>query len=427
MRQAPVDPVRPSGGRTPQRQVPPLSPSASPAPSASRPDLPRPLISQSWHRVLEHGVDQAHGSQPQPLPVDEIEQRRSRSPLSGALPLVRETLGSAAYADGHLMMVTDAEGRLLWREGDMARRRSADRYGIVQGSAWSEEAAGTNAIGTSLVLRAPVQVSAAEHYVRALQRLYCAAAPIHDPSDGRLLGAVNVTGPATAAPVMALALVTAVARAAEGELRCRHWAAIDGLRSVAAPLLARIPGRAAVVDRNGWVAAVTGMPPLERLALPAGAQAGPLWLPSLGACLLEPVPGGWLVRLGSKEADRPVRVLLDVSHPRSWSLTVQGRAGSWERQLSPRHAELLFVLAVHPEGRSAAQLACDLFGDPSRTVTVRAELSRLRRTLAGVLAHRPYRFADGVLVELVPPAAPDELLPHSCAPAVTMARRAKRG
>lgn len=56
-------------------------------------------------------------------------------------------------------------------------------------------------------------------------------------------------------------------------------------------------------------------------------------------------------------------------------------------------------------------------------MTVRAELSRLRRNLAGVLAHRPYRFADGVDVELVRPALRTELLPHSVAPAVVAARR----
>ncbi|MZE80449.1 transcriptional regulator, partial [Streptomyces sp. SID5475] len=67
-------------------------------------------------------------------------------------------------------------------------------------------------------------------------------------------------------------------------------------------------------------------------------------------------------------------------------------------------------------GRSAAQLAADLFGDPSRTVTVRAEMSRLRRTLGGVLDHRPYRFADGVDVRLLAPDHPGDLLPRSTAP-----------
>lgn len=56
-------------------------------------------------------------------------------------------------------------------------------------------------------------------------------------------------------------------------------------------------------------------------------------------------------------------------------------------------------------------------------MTVRAGLSRLRRNPAGVLAHRPHRFADGVDVEMVRPHLPLDLLPHSVAPAVAAARR----
>jgi hypothetical protein len=115
-------------------------------------------------------------------------------------------------------------------------------------------------------------------------------------------------------------------------------------------------------------------------------------------------------------------VVLDLSRPRRPSVTVVGDSGSWSHELSPRHAELLYVLARYRDGRSAAQLAQDLFEDPSRTVTVRAEMSRLRRHLAQVLAHRPYRFAEEVEVELVLPERPADLLPHSSAPAVRRGR-----
>ncbi|RST07194.1 helix-turn-helix domain-containing protein, partial [Streptomyces sp. WAC05374] len=115
-------------------------------------------------------------------------------------------------------------------------------------------------------------------------------------------------------------------------------------------------------------------------------------------------------------------VVLDVSRPRRWSLEVSGAAGSWSQELSPRHAELLYVLARHREGRTAAELAEDVFGDRTRTVTVRAEMSRVRRTLAGVLDHRPYRFREEVEVEVVAPEEPADLLPHSTAPAVCAVR-----
>lgn len=387
---------------------------------------PRTVIGESWTRMLRLGVDPDTGEPDRILSTDDVEQRRRSTPLADILPSLRDGLVSVANADRHIMVVTDAEGRVLWRDGNLALSKSADRLGFAEGASWAEGSVGTNAIGTALVTRTPLQVHSAEHFVRTLHHWTCAAAPLHDPRDGRLLGVVDVSGPATRAHPSTLALVSAVARVAEGELRARHWEAVERLRSVAAPLLTRISGQALAVDRNGWTAAVTGMAGPDRVTLPVEVRPGQAWLPALGLCELDPLPGGWLIRVSARE--RPVagnRVVLDVSGAQGSEVTVHGPAGGWTQQLSPRHAELLFVLALHPGGRSAAQLAADLFGDPSRTVTVRAEMSRLRRTLAGVLAHRPYRFADGVRVEVLRPVREAELLPHSLAPAV-LAERGER-
>lgn len=92
--------------------------------------------------------------------------------------------------------------------------------------------------------------------------------------------------------------------------------------------------------------------------------------------------------------------------------------------LGLRHAEILLALARAPWGRSAAELADDLFADPARTVTVRAELSRLRRTAGPVLAARPYRIAEGVAVQVQLPADRRRLLPGSVAPVVVRERSA---
>ncbi len=389
------------------------------------PAPPRPVIGDSWRRVRLHGLDPDHGAAvPPPLPVEEVEHRRHTSQLGGLLPQLREGLGAFVDVERQLLVVTDGEGRVLWREGSRGTLRSADRLEFAVGAAWTEERVGTNGIGTALVERRPVQVHSAEHFVRTHHAWTCAAAPLHDPRDGRLLGVVNVSGPAPAFNPATLPLVTAVAKVAEGELRARHWESVERLRSVAAPMLSRLGGRALAIDREGWTAAVTGAVPVGRVALPKSVQPGLVWLPSLGLCSLEPLPDGWLVRVAETPHPdaQPNRVVLDLRRARDWTVTVSGAAGQWSQELSPRHAELLYVLALHPAGRTAAELAADLFGDPTRTVTVRAEMSRMRRTLGGVLGHRPYRFADGVDVRLLSPGHPGELLPGSTAPAVLAAR-----
>ncbi|MEU5146225.1 GAF domain-containing protein [Streptomyces yangpuensis] len=392
------------------------------------PAAPRPEIAESWRRMLAGGVHPDRDARSRMLSAAETEERRHVSPLREVLPVLREGLLPALDGALHIMVVADADGRLLWREGHSSILRKADRLGFAVGADWNEAVVGTNGVGTALVARRPVQVFSAEHFVSSHHEWTCAGAPVRDPRDGRLLGVVDVSGPLATMHPATLAWVSSVARLAERELRIRHLESLERLRAVAAPLLARLPGRAVAVDPHGWTAAVTGLAPAERVPLPKDFAPGRVWVPQLGDCVAEPLPGGWLLRIAQERTGpAATRVVLDLSRAGAWSATVYGSSGSWSQELSPRHAELLFLLAESPRGRSAAELAAEVFGDPTRTVTVRAELSRVRRHLAGVLAHRPYRFAEDVEVELIRPEDPAALLPHSTAPAVVRARLGRTG
>ncbi|MFD8966830.1 GAF domain-containing protein [Streptomyces sp. NPDC059568] len=389
------------------------------------PVAPRPVIDASWRRMFRMGADPERHDCGALLEQDELEHRRRTSALGEVLRTLVGSLSEIIEPSLQIMVVTDDEGRVLWRRGSLGGLRQSNGIHLEEGAAWSEHSTGTNAIGTALAARRPVRVHSAEHFAQTLHTWTCAASPVHDPRDGRLLGVVDVSGPATSFHPMTLALVSSIARLAESELRERHGRTIERLRSVAAPIMCRLGGaRAVAVDVHGWTAAVTGMAPVDRLPLPKSFRAGRVLLPSLGMCTVEPLPGGWLVRVDEKrpQAETPSRVVLDLSRPRRPSVAVSGSTGSWTQELTPRHAELLYLLAVHRDGRSAAELAADVFGDPTRTVTVRAEISRVRRHLSGVLAHRPYRFSEGIEVTVVRPEDPLDLLPHSHAPAVLKAR-----
>ncbi|MGW2013854.1 GAF domain-containing protein [Streptomyces sp. NPDC001927] len=395
------------------------------------PIAPRPVIDASWQRMFRLGLDPDQGTSSVLLQRDELEQRRRTTVLGEVMRTLSTMLAGIADASMQIMVVTDEQGRVLWREGNLSVMRQANGICLEEGAAWTEHTTGTNAVGTALAMRRAVQVHSAEHYVQTLHSWTCAAAPVHDPRDQRLLGIVDVSGPASSFHPSTLALVGSVAQLAEAEMRDRHLRSIERLRSVAAPILCRVGGRAVAVDAHGWTAAVTGLAPVDRITLPKSFRAGRVWLPSLGMCAVEPLPGGWLLRIEEEKradasapggAEAAGRVVLDLSRPRRWSVAVSGAAGSWSQELSPRHAELLYVLARHRDGRTAAELAEDVFGDRTRTVTVRAEMSRIRRNLASVLAHRPYRFSEEVEVEIVTPADPVDLLPHSTAPAVRAGR-----
>lgn len=111
--------------------------------------------------------------------------------------------------------------------------------------------------------------------------------------------------------------------------------------------------------------------------------------------------------------------------------------GGSDLRLSLRHAEILLLLARHPSGLSADELAVLLSEHELSDVTVRAEVSRLRRLVGPLLSEsRPYRLtgplrtdADRVQ-ELLAAGDPDSalasypgpVLPRSVAPGVERIR-----
>lgn len=81
-------------------------------------------------------------------------------------------------------------------------------------------------------------------------------------------------------------------------------------------------------------------------------------------------------------------------------------AGGASLELSLRHAELLTLLALHPEGLTADQLAVMAYPEDASGTTVRAEMLRLRKVLAQhggdmVPQSRPYRLPAELVVDAV--------------------------
>ncbi|MGW0582715.1 GAF domain-containing protein, partial [Streptomyces sp. NPDC002920] len=182
--------------------------------------VPRPVravVADSWRRSARAGVG-PDGTASVELTDGDLGAYRSEHPLARVMPLFRELMGTFAADGEHLLAVCDAHGRLLWVEGHAATRRQAGRMNFVPGARWSETAVGTNAPGTAVALDRPVQVFAAEHFIRRVQPWTCAAAPVHDPRTGRVLGAVDITGGNGLAHPHSLGFVQAVARAAESQL-----------------------------------------------------------------------------------------------------------------------------------------------------------------------------------------------------------------
>lgn len=352
---------------------------------------PRALVSRSWNRVLDLGLRADDVNTRDWLGTAEIGRRQEASPLREVVPDLRAVVGSLADASQLLFVVTDHEGVILWRSGTPAVRRRADALGFFEGADWTERRVGTNAIGTALAEAAPVELLAGEHFEQGQHPWYCTATPVHDPRTGSLLGVIDVSGPALTLHPAIGALVETGRMLAESRLWRYHQERLDRLRSAAL-----LTGPSLVVDDHGWVAASHGVAVGSRIAVPVAGQ--PVAVPGLGACTPERLAGGWLIRPSS--VDRTVTLELDLSG--TPQVRLSGGDADWRRTVTRRHAEILVLL--HRAGRaglSAEALSSVLYGDAEHVVTVRAEVSRLRRLLGALVQTRPYRLSGDVRMSVV--------------------------
>jgi len=360
------------------------------------PVRPRGVVARSWTRVLGLGLDASRTNAREPLAFAEVERRRRQSPLALVVDELRQVLVSVADASSFLMVVTDADGVILWREGSPRVRMRADSLGFMEGARWTEGTVGTNAIGTALAEAAPVQLFSAEHFEQAQHPWYCTAAPIHHPVSGELLGVVDVSGPAlTLHPVIGALVETAV-KLAESRLWRHHEQRLERLRQSAHAVLAAVHGPLMLVDDHGWVAHQSGIAARDRVEVPRADRL--IAVPGLGLCAPERLGEGWLIR--PRAAQQDIVADLDLTGPPVLRLHPE----PWVTPLTRRHADVLVLLQRSGrQGMTAAGLSTALFGDEEHCVTVRAEISRLRKVVGGLVTTNPYRLADGVTLSVLRP------------------------
>jgi len=92
------------------------------------------------------------------------------------------------------LLLADPSGRILERwSPDRSVEAHFDRMGTTRGAVLSEEAVGTNGVGTAIASRRLVQVKGAEHFADFYQQAVCTGAPVVHPVTGKLLGVVTLS------------------------------------------------------------------------------------------------------------------------------------------------------------------------------------------------------------------------------------------
>ncbi|MHB1407676.1 MAG: sigma-54-dependent Fis family transcriptional regulator [Desulfitobacteriaceae bacterium] len=180
----------------------------------------RQEILLSWQRCRAWDINSADGVGRDILKEEELKELISRNAqlVEIAQPYMH-TLHQSVQGSGFMVVLTDAGGRILHNCGDSDILNEAEgTIQFVKGANWSEEAVGTNAIGTALALNKAIQISGAEHFCLRHHQWTCSAAPIHNPG-GQVIGCLDISGPAQCVYSHTLGMIVAAVEAIENQLR----------------------------------------------------------------------------------------------------------------------------------------------------------------------------------------------------------------
>lgn len=153
-------------------------------------------IAASWKRCTDFQVPANSDAAPLISEVEAVKHRTAQSLLVRCARPVFDRASKFMNESISMMILTDESGLILETRGDERAIDSGREIHLEYGGRWSEADIGTNAIGTAVALAQPVQINGAEHFCSKVQRWTCAAAPIRHPSDGEILGVIDISGPA---------------------------------------------------------------------------------------------------------------------------------------------------------------------------------------------------------------------------------------
>ncbi|KAA5835265.1 Fis family transcriptional regulator [Saccharopolyspora hirsuta] len=150
----------------------------------------RAEIASSWRRATLSGLRPES-----PLDRLTIAEIDPRSRLLVAATPVLDELAVRLTGTTFCVALADSACRIVDRRfTDVRTERALDRISAVPGAQFTEDIAGTNALGTPLEVMRGVTVHGREHFVEALKMFSCYGHPIRNPVTRRIEGVLDITG-----------------------------------------------------------------------------------------------------------------------------------------------------------------------------------------------------------------------------------------
>lgn len=214
----------------------------------------RPEILDSWSRCYSFGVDPYDGTSHLLLEQDELEVLldKHRELIEVARPFMVKLYEFVA-GSGFIVFLADEHGYMMEVMGDYDILENARKVNLSKGYGWMEKEVGTNGIGTCLALGRPCQVSGQEHYCQKIHSWTCSAAPIIDEA-GKVLGALQMSGPSEGAHLHTLGMVVAAVEAISDQMRIKKQnRELTVLNNSLNDILQTMSDGAALIDLDGII------------------------------------------------------------------------------------------------------------------------------------------------------------------------------
>lgn len=157
------------------------------------PENQRSFIGLSWNRCKSNLVDPWKRKANVIYDAHSLKDKKeeNRLLLDCAIPQMEEIF---QYYDDQKVSISlfDNNGIMIENRSNRILASKIEKHGFFPGSDWSENVAGTNAVGTSLIEKRPLQVFSSEHYCQGWHSWVSTSVPIHDPFTKQAIGVLGL-------------------------------------------------------------------------------------------------------------------------------------------------------------------------------------------------------------------------------------------
>lgn len=184
----------------------------------------RSALFASWARSMtRYKLDPYDRTPPRRLTDRELrDARESVEPLLAVASPTLDRLFQAVGGAGCCVLFTDKNGVPVDRRGASGDDTTFRGWGLWTGSVWSEEAEGTNGIGTCIAEDRALTIHRDQHFHARNTGLSCTVSPIHDHR-GRLAAALDVSSCRSDLTEDFTRLIAAAVADAARRIEARHF------------------------------------------------------------------------------------------------------------------------------------------------------------------------------------------------------------